>query len=223
MNISFLITSHNESEELDLLLTKISNFIEINGRSDEIVILDDYSDNKKTIEIINKFRDKSTIVQHKLSGDFSEHKNFGLNFCKGEYVFAIDADEYPSDNLLVNLVDIISLNPDVDLFLIPRLNVVDGMTQNDINKWGWRVSKQDGFDEAVINFPDFQYRLHKNKPAIKWKGKLHERIDGFSAMSQFPPIPDLCLIHRKTIERQTKQNTFYNQNFTQNENRGIHT
>ena len=44
-SISYLITVHNEDRTLKNLLNRITNFLE---KEDEIIILDDYSDNDKT-------------------------------------------------------------------------------------------------------------------------------------------------------------------------------
>ncbi len=61
-----------------------------------------------------------------------------------------------------------------------------------------------------INFPDYQWRIYKNIPTIKWINKVHERLNGFKIYSTLPPLDEFCLLHPKTIERQEKQNEFYN-------------
>ena len=73
----------------------------------------------------------------------------------------------------------------------------------------------------LVNAPDYQGRLYKRMDSVKWVGRLHEKVQGAKVISELPPCYDLSLIHIKTIDRQTKQNTFYNQNFTESENRGI--
>jgi hypothetical protein len=45
---------------------------------------------------------------------------------------------------------------------------------------------------------------------IEWKNKVHEVIEGYKTMAQLPAYEDLALYHPKTIERQEKQNNYYN-------------
>ena len=42
---------------------------------------------------------------------------------------------------------------------------------------------------------------------------LHEVIRGYKTYSHLPPHEELSLYHPKTIEKQEKQNMFYNKNF----------
>jgi hypothetical protein len=64
--------------------------------------------------------------------------------------------------------------------------------------------------KPINTFPDYQSRIYKNDPKIKWVNKVHERIDGFTGFAKLPPLPEYCLWHEKSIERQEFQNTFYN-------------
>ena len=49
MFLSYLVTCHNETDSLEKLLSKL---IEYKKDNHEIVLLDDYSDNPETLEII---------------------------------------------------------------------------------------------------------------------------------------------------------------------------
>ena len=44
---------------------------------------------------------------------------------------------------------------------------------------------------------------------IKWINKVHERLDGFKTFASLPPIEEFALYHPKTIDRQEKQNQYY--------------
>ena len=92
---------------------------------------------------------------------------------------------------------------DVDLIWIPRVNTVEGMTQQDIQKWGWRISENNW-----VNYPDYQSRIFKNSPEIRWQSKVHERIHGAQTYAHLPPHEELSLYHPKTIDKQEKQNKF---------------
>ena len=116
----------------------------------------------------------------------------------------MDADEYLDPNLIVNLEDILENNIDKDLIVVPRINTVEGLTEEHIQKWGWRVD-----EKGWVNFPDVQTRIYKNKETIGWAGKVHERIGGFESYTAFPSDEMYCIKHPKTIQRQEKQNNYY--------------
>lgn len=180
----------------------------------EIVIIDDFSTDPATVAELKLADHIATVHQHSLAGHFGNHKNFGDSKCKCDYIFQIDADEYPTDTLLFNLPELIELNPTVDLFRIPRVNLVRGLTPAHASKWGWQVYQLDGYPGIpVVNRDDHQGRLYRNDPNIRWAGAVHERIVGAKVVSTIPFDPDFALIHDKDISKQEKQNAFYEQNF----------
>jgi len=206
MKLSYGITVHNEADELNKLLEIL---IHKTDKEDEIVICDDYSD-EKTQEVITgwiqQYVHEKTIkvYQRKLDGDFSAQKNSVIENCSGDYIFHIDCDEQPHETLLEQLKQIIEMNEGVDLIWIPRVNTVDGLTEEWIQKWGWRVSEQ-----GWINYPDYQSRVFRNSPDIRWTHKVHEHIDGCKTYAHLPPHEELSLYHPKTLKKQIKQNEFY--------------
>ena len=206
MKISYGITVHNESIELERLLNKLITHID---EEDEIVICVD-GDDEGVKTTIDDFSIDSRIVDYKrkLDGDFAAHKNSVIEKSTGDYVFHIDADEYPHEILLQQLKQILEIN-DVDLIWIPRVNTIDGMTDEHIQRWGWRVSEKNW-----VNYPDYQARVFRRDSEIRWTRPLHEYIDGCKTYSHLPPHEELSLYHPKTIEKQEQQNLFYNQNFS---------
>ena len=210
MKISYGITVHNESDELNRLLEVLVHNI---TDEDEIVICVDGND-EKVNEVITSWvqqyghiRDFITY-NRKLDGDFAAHKNSVIEKANGKYVFHIDADEYPNEILLQQLKQILEIN-DVDLVWIPRVNTIEGMKQHHIQKWGWRVSEKNW-----VNYPDYQARVFRRDENIRWTRPLHEYITGCKTYSHLPPQEELSLYHPKTIEKQERQNMFYNQNFS---------
>jgi glycosyltransferase involved in cell wall biosynthesis len=206
VGISYLITTHNEGKKYLIPLFKRILMNDVNGE-DEIVILDDYSDDPETLEVLeltSKNRPDVKIVKHHLDGDFAAHKNYGKNQCTKQYVFQIDGDECPHENLIHTLKETILFNHTVELFRVPRINVVPGITADHIARWGWNVN-----DKQWLNFPDLQDRIFRNVLEIKWQNKVHEKIIGHTTHSELPPIEDYCLLHIKTLDRQEKQNQFY--------------
>ena len=137
-------------------------------------------------------------------GHFADWKNKLTTYCDGDYIFQIDADEIPHDIFLEQLPEILESNPDNEVYLVPRVNTVSGLTQEHIDKWRWNVDSEDR-----INWPDYQWRIWKNKPEIKWKNKVHEVLEGFESYAPLPAVPELALYHPKTIDKQEKQNEYY--------------
>ena len=204
MKISYAITVCNELKEVTILL----NFLlDMKREEDEIVVLFDKGNG--TAEVWDRLQElngqANTILE---AGTFKNHfadwKNKLTDMCTGDYIFQIDADEVPNRLLIKNLPKIIESNPDNEVYLVPRVNTVKGLTKEHIQKWGWRVD-----EKGWVNFPDFQWRIWKNKPEIKWKNKVHEYLVGHKKFSPLPAMEDLCLYHHKSIEKQEKQNNFY--------------
>ena len=205
MKISYGITVHNEADELNKLLEIL---IHKTDPEDEIVICDDYSDEETQFVIQSWLQqyghDKVIkVYQRKLDGNFADHKNSVIENSTGDYVFHIDADEYPHEILIEQLPTILEVN-DVDLIWIPRVNTVEGLTDEWANKWGWRVT-----ENGWVNYPDYQSRVFRNVDEIFWQNKVHERIVGTKTYAHLPPHEELSLYHPKTIEKQIKQNTYY--------------
>ena len=204
MKISYAITVCNELEEISRLL----NFLHQHKHSeDEIcVLLDKPKASQQLLDELYYWSSKDiiTLKESTFQGHFADWKNELTRMCSGDYIFQIDADEYPHEYLIESLPEILETNSQVEVYTVPRVNTVDGLTQNHIQKWGWHVN-QDGW----VNFPDYQWRIYKNTSDIKWKNKVHEVLDGYKTMAQLPAYEDLSLYHPKTIERQEKQNKFY--------------
>ena len=208
MKISFGITVHNEAEELNKLLEIL---IHKTDPEDEIVIVDDFS-NQETQEVITSWtqqyghEDMKTIKVHrrKLNGDFASQKNYVIEQCSGDYIFHLDADEYPHEVLLRDIKKVLEIN-DVDLVWIPRVNTVEGITQEYMNQWGWKSTEQ-----GWINYPDFQSRIFRNREDIRWQNKVHEHIIGCKTYAHLPPHEEFSLYHPKTIDKQIQQNELYN-------------
>jgi hypothetical protein len=203
-SISYAITACNEYAELERLLDQLITSIR---DEDEIVVQMDITATEEVKAVVTKYKLMSYF--HPLNNDFATFKNNLKSLCTKDYMFQIDADEYLSDILLLNLSDILEANPEIDIYVVPRINTVEGLTQEHIQKWGWRLD-----ENGWVNYPDYQARICKNIPQFKWVGKVHEKIlgdDGFNANVSFLPTGyNLDLIHPKDIVRQEKQNNYYN-------------
>ena len=205
MKISYAITVCNELKEIKRL---IGYLVEGKRREDEIVILFDSKNGTKEVE---EALDALNIVDwyklHKapFNNHFADWKNLLTSLCTGDYIYQIDADELINEDLFEYLPSILEQNEEVDVYRVPRINTVKGLTQEHIQKWGWRVD-----EKGWVNFPDYQWRIYKNNGKIKWKNKVHEVLEGYKTLTALPTEEIYCLIHEKTIERQEKQNSYYN-------------
>jgi len=199
LRISYAITACNEHVELERLLDQLTNNIR---PEDEIVVQMDITATEEVKAVVNKY--KLMNYFHPLNNDFATFKNNLSSLCTKEFIFQIDADEYPHPFLLESLPQILDYNYNVDVFLTPRINTVEGLTEQHIKQWGWNVN-----DKGWVNFPDYQWRIWKNSSKIKWINKVHERLDGFNEYSMLPQSEEYCLFHPKDIKRQEKQNQFY--------------
>jgi glycosyltransferase involved in cell wall biosynthesis len=211
LKISYGITVHNEADELNRLLEIL---IHKTDKEDEIVICVDGEDDAVE-HVLQSWTQQYghdgmkviKVYQRKLDGDFAAQKNSVIENSTGDYIFHIDADEYPHETLLQQLKQILEMN-DVDLVWIPRVNTIEGMTQEHIQKWNWRVTQK-----GWVNYPDYQARVFRKNDTIRWRRPLHEVITGCKTYAHLPPQEELSLYHPKTIEKQEHQNMFYMENF----------
>lgn len=202
MKISYAIPVCDEWMQLEYLL----NYLFKHKREqDEIIIQCDKGNTTPSVyQVLEEYKDKVQIIEFPLNKDFASFKNNLKDNCSGDYIFQIDADEYPEEYLMDTIEWVIKNNPKTDIFWVPRINTVKGLTQEHIDKWGWRVDNDDR-----INFPDYQCRILKNVKRIKWKNKVHEVLTGHKTESHLPANKEFCIYHPKTIERQEKQNALY--------------
>ena len=203
MKISYSILTHNET---DSLLDLIHFIMEHKDENDEIVILDDYSDDEKTKEILDSAVSiyEINFEQRHLLKDYASQKNHLTRMCKNDYIVNIDADEMPHKQLMKNIKPILESNPTIDLYWVPRVNTVEGITQEHIDKWKWQVN-----EKGWVNFPDYQGRIWRNRPNVMWKNKVHEVLTGYKEHTLLPAEEEFCFYHPKTIDKQEKQNEFY--------------
>ena len=204
MKISYAITVCNELDEVIRLIDFIHKY---KRPEDEIcVLLDKPKASQKLLDKLYNYSsaDWITLKESAFQEHFADWKNELTRMCSGDYIFQIDADEVPNEYLIESLPEIFEANPTVEVYVVPRVNTVEGLTPDHIVKWGWHVN-----EKGWVNYPDYQWRIYKNIPDIKWKNKVHEVIEGYKVMAQVPAYEDLSLYHPKTIEKQEQQNNFY--------------
>ena len=204
MKISYSILTHNETTTLEKLLKFL---IKYKQPQDEIVILDDYSDNEKTKAILDFYVSTENIVfeQRNLLEDFGSQKNYLKKMCSGDYSFNLDADEMISHWFMADIHELLEGNM-VDLIFVPRVNTVKGITEEHCRMYGYTIN-----EKGWINYPDWQGRIFRNRPNIRWEKPVHEQLVGFQTYAHLPTEHKYSITHPKTIERQVEQNKFYNE------------
>jgi len=200
MKISYAIPVCNEHVELEKLLSFLHEYIDEN---DEIIVQCDKGNTTpevyKVLDTLNQ-----SYIEFSLNGHFSNFKNNLKEHCTGDWIFQIDADELPHESLITNLKALLEVNTTTEMLLVPRVNTVEGLTQEHVNKWRWNVN-----EKGWVNWPDYQTRIIQNGPKIKWQNKVHEQIVGISTKGALPMEEEWCLYHPKSIGRQEAQNNFY--------------
>jgi len=208
MKISYAIPVCNEHVELEKLL----DFLEyhIQGEDEVVVQCDKGNTTPEVYKVLDSerysdgFRRQLKVIEFSLNGHFANFKNNLKEHCTGDWIFQIDADELPHESLITNLKELLKLNTNTEMFLVPRVNTVEGLTQEHINQWRWNVN-----EKGWVNWPDYQTRIIQNSQKIKWQNKVHEQIIGFSTQGALPMEEEWCLYHPKDIKRQEIQNNFY--------------
>ena len=205
MKLSYAVTVCDEFIEIQRLLTQLLNQ---KHPQDEIVVLVDLNKNIPTSELLGYLHKLSssnyiTLLEDRFNNHFADWKNQLTQACTGDFIFQIDADEYLPDEFIDLIHEVLEANPEVDLYYVPRINTVSGLTEEHIQKWGWRVQND------RINYPDYQTRIYRNNQEVKWRNKVHEIIEGHRQFTVLPTVDELSILHPKTIERQEKQNAYY--------------
>ena len=206
MKISYAVTVCNELIEIQRLLPFL---IKNKRKEDEIVIFYDSNNGSQSVEDYLKIESQNNpftfrLIHYHFDGHFANLKNALTEACLGDYIFQIDADEMISEYIMRILPQILTAN-NVDVIRVPRVNTVEGLTQEHIQKWGWIVD-----NHGRVNWPDLQWRIYRRTPEIQWKNKVHEVLDGYKTHAILPLEEEFALKHYKDIERQERQNAYYN-------------
>jgi hypothetical protein len=189
VTISFAITAYNEHVELERLL----DFLKDNVRQEDEVIIQ--LDNKHTQEVLRVCNSFVNFIPNlkfyifELNDNFAAFKNNLTKSCTKNYIFHINANEIPSIDLISSLPKILEDNPNIDVFLTPRVNIEKELTQENINEEKW------------INWPDYQWRIYKNSPEIQWINKTHERLFGFEEFIYLPDEEIYSIYCFKSLEK----------------------
>ena len=191
MKISYAVTVVDEIKEIQTLLPLL---IENKREDDEIVV--QYDNQKVSVDVLEYLNDLTfekkinKTIGYPLNSDFGTYKQHLTQNCAGDWIFQLDADETIDPILIQGLSNILEGNDTIEMFFIPRINIVNGLTPEHIQKWKWQVN-----ENGWVNFPDVQGRLYQNKQSIFWAGKVHEQLQGFESYTIFPQDETYCIKH----------------------------
>ncbi|MGJ3258291.1 MAG: glycosyltransferase family 2 protein [Rhodospirillales bacterium] len=152
--LSAVISVHNEEHQLRDCLATL-------GFADEIVVLlDKCTDGSK--DIAGEFTDR--IVE----GDWSiegERRNAGIEACRGQWIFEIDADERVPDDLAREIRDVIDRTKD-DWHEIP----VDNHVGKRLVRHGWGASFGKAAYPGLFRKGVKRWGMQRVHPSLDWTG-----------------------------------------------------
>lgn len=194
MKITYAICVCNESKELYSLIAFLKK---VKDLGDEINILVDTAHvSPQVLKVIEFFQNDIVVHERFFDGNFSEHRNYHLSKCTGDYIVVIDADEMPQEKLIKNIRKIIQ-ESDSELIYVPRINIQPGSTQEWLDTCKFRTNEL-----GWVNWPDYSPRILKNSPSVRYVKALHEDVSCTGKKIGLPADPSIALWHIKSVEKQ---------------------
>lgn len=180
-------------------------------RDFEVIIVDDGSTDKKTLEVLQSLESTGVKVLHKENGRMSSARNYGVRHAQGKFIAALDADDYFHPSFFEKALKVLGENLNVAVVTsyiqmfgeFKKLSKPRGGNENNflfsnqcpacamVRKTCW--DEIGGYDEAMIyGYEDWEFYIR-----ITQKGWLVH------------VIPEKLFFYR-----QTKKSTHKNQTLT---------
>lgn len=178
-------------DEEDVIGRAIASVQEI---ADDIVVVDTGS-NDKTVEIAQGFG--ARIYHFTWNYDFSEAKNFAVSKALSDWIFVLDADETIAERDLKKILKLTRDNVSYGYSLIQR-SYCDKQ-----NITGWVPNPMDYEEGNGYSgyHPSKLVRLFRNDSRIRFKGRIHELVEG-SMLDNGLPVRDTDIpIHHYGMTR----------------------
>lgn len=204
---SFGILTHNEG--INYLQKLIEPILQFCSDEDEVIIVDDYSDEKSTVNYLESLKNNKRIqiFKHALNKDFAQQKNFLIGKCKREYIFLMDADEYLTVDDIQRINFYLTKN-NADVFFIHRTNIIENTNEEVLKLFKHCKNKKINENTYQIAVDCYQERIIKNNKNIKFKNKVHEHLYNYKSSIKIPEYV-ASIKHIKTANRQLDQASFY--------------
>ena len=103
--LSVIVPVYNEKAEY--IQRAISSLINQQFQNIEIIIVDDGSDKKETLEFLTKIRQDNIKVLHKKNGGLGSARNYGLAYARGKVIGFLDADDWVEDDFYLELMTLL--------------------------------------------------------------------------------------------------------------------
>ncbi|HEC65775.1 MAG TPA: glycosyltransferase [bacterium] len=183
MKISGLILTENEAPYY--LKECIESALKV---CDELIIVD--SDGRDTPHIYKWFdgdeRIKTVIRPFDNPTDYTGNRNYGRQFCKGDYIFNLDADEILGDQSYL-IRRTLEENPGIEAWDLQGEHFIYhlGLVDNSVKEHTWLV------------------RIHKNLDRISYPSNtMHGLPTGWKTQRR---IPGTQIFHMGYIKHETKR------------------
>ncbi|MBI5144183.1 MAG: glycosyltransferase family 2 protein [Candidatus Omnitrophica bacterium] len=112
--ISVVILAKNEEERIEDCIKSVT------GWAAEIIVVDDDSKDR-TQKIAQNLGAKVLVRKMDIEG---AHRNWAYFQAANEWVFSLDADERPTEELKKEIEDSLGVDPECSVFIIPRKNYI---------------------------------------------------------------------------------------------------
>ncbi|MDP7241767.1 MAG: glycosyltransferase family 2 protein [Rhodospirillales bacterium] len=163
--LSALVVVHNEEVRLDACLERLAFADEL------VVVLDKCTDGSR--EIAERYTDRILDGAWEIEGD---RRNTGIEFCAGEWILEVDADEWVTDALAGEIRRVVE-STSFDWHEI----LVDNYIGDRLVRWGWGASYGKAAYPGLFRKGVKVWGRQRVHPALQWSGRkgpmLKERID----------------------------------------------
>ncbi len=131
--ISGVVIALNEAHQLHYALSTLLPWC------DEVIVVDQHSEDE-TASIAEKMG--ATVHQHDRTGGIADPaRRFAVSKASGDWVFILDADEMIPPTLATHLRELADSEPEIDVVLVPRANVILGRWIRHGNNWPSRHAR----------------------------------------------------------------------------------
>lgn len=114
MKISVIIPVYNAESYLPRC---IDNILGQTYQDFELLLIDDGSTDSSSSMCENYASHDSRVrVFHKQNEGVSRARNYGLELAKGEWIWFVDSDDYAELDALQRFVNVLKVNPDIDIY-----------------------------------------------------------------------------------------------------------
>ncbi len=171
--ISGVVIALNEAHQLHYALKTLTPWC------DEVIVVDQHSEDE-TASIAEELG--ATVHQHDRTGGIADPaRRFAVSKASGDWIFILDADEMVPPSLAAHLREFADSDPEVDVVLVPRANVLMGRWLKHGNNWPSRHARF--FRPGSLLMTD---RIHKSIAPVPGSRRHKLEADPGLAIWHFP-------------------------------------